>query len=186
MGGLLLGGGVSYFASSRGWASDHVVNYELVTAESKILQVNSQSYPDLFWALKGGSSNYGIVTKYDLEVYPLLDVYAGFIFQDDANIPGLVKAISDFVDPINGGSLDKLGALDSTLTYDARSGTSTGMTSIFYNGTGPSGPAAFANFTKLPATTSTLRPRSFMDSMLETASFGNTPTRYGPLPPFSI
>jgi FAD/FMN-containing dehydrogenase len=169
---------VSFFASSRGWAADHVVNYELVTADSKVLQVNANSYPDLFWALKGGSSNYGIVTKYDLEVYPLLDVYAGFVFQDDANIPDLVKAISDFVDPVNGGALDDLGALDATLTYDAKSGTSSGMTMIFYNGTGPSGPAAFSNFTKLPATTSTLNTRSFTDWISETTSFGNTPTRY--------
>jgi hypothetical protein len=153
------------------------VNYELVTVESRVLQVNAKSYPDLFWALKGGSTNFGIVTKYDLEVYPLLDVYAGFVFQDEANIPGLIDAISSFVDPKNGGALNDLGALDATLTYDAASGTSSGMTMIFYNGSGPAGPATFVNFTKLPSTTSTLAQRGFTNWISETASFGNTKTR---------
>jgi hypothetical protein len=57
-----LGGGISYFSQQRGWAANNIVNYEVVTASSKVIQVNAQSHSDLFWALKGGSNNFGIVT----------------------------------------------------------------------------------------------------------------------------
>jgi hypothetical protein len=59
-----------------------VRNYELVTANGEILNVNYQSYPDLFWALRGGGSNFGIVTRFDYETFPQGDLFAGNIYFD--------------------------------------------------------------------------------------------------------
>ncbi|KAH8879237.1 FAD binding domain protein [Thozetella sp. PMI_491] len=70
VGGLTLGGGISFFSGKYGWACDNVVNYELVTAVGAIIDVNETSYPDLYWALRGGGNNFGIVTRFDLETYP--------------------------------------------------------------------------------------------------------------------
>lgn len=71
VGGYLLGGGMSYIGPLVGWACDNVVEYELVLASGKIVDVNKDSYPDLFPALKGGGNNFGIVTRYALKTFPL-------------------------------------------------------------------------------------------------------------------
>ena len=162
----------------RGWAVNHIVNYELVTADSKILQVNANSHPDLFWALKGGSSNYGIVTRFDLNTFHRSDVYAGFSTQDANNTDHLVQAIADFVDPVHGGILDDKTALDSNLFYSSDTGTITGLSSILYNDSVTTTPAAFVNFTNLPRTSSTIAPRTFSSWLNETLIYGKTPSRY--------
>lgn len=54
---LLLGGGLSYLSSTLGWAANNVVQYEIVTAQGDVLNVNKNQYADLFWALKGSSTN---------------------------------------------------------------------------------------------------------------------------------
>lgn len=74
-----LPGGISFFASARGWACDDIRNYELVTASGDIINVNYESYPDLYWALRGGGTNFGIVTRFDYEAFPQGDVYGGSV-----------------------------------------------------------------------------------------------------------
>lgn len=78
VGGLTLGGGLSFFTSRYGWACDNVNKYEIVLADGSIRHVtyNSQ-YSDLFWALRGGGNNFGIVTRMWLATYPLTDLWAG-------------------------------------------------------------------------------------------------------------
>ncbi|KAG9192583.1 hypothetical protein G6011_11317 [Alternaria panax] len=70
IGGLTTGGGISFFSNEHGWACDNVASYEVVTASGCILQVSQKSYPDLYWALRGGGNNLGIVTRFNLETFP--------------------------------------------------------------------------------------------------------------------
>ncbi|KAF3074195.1 Bifunctional solanapyrone synthase [Trichoderma lentiforme] len=78
VGGLTLGGGMSFFSSQHGWACDNVNNYEVVLADGSIRQVSySSAYSDLYWALRGGGNNFGIVTRFDLAAYPQGDLWAG-------------------------------------------------------------------------------------------------------------
>ncbi|KAH9885516.1 FAD-binding domain-containing protein [Xylariomycetidae sp. FL2044] len=70
VGGLLLGGGISFFSNQHGWACDNVVNYELVTASGEILDVDAVTHPDLYWALRGGGGNFGVVTRFTSRVFP--------------------------------------------------------------------------------------------------------------------
>ncbi|KAL8723704.1 MAG: hypothetical protein Q9181_007213 [Wetmoreana brouardii] len=169
VGGLLLGGGLSYFGSQNGWASDLVLQYELVLANSSIIYVTRQSYPQLFWALKGGSTNFGIVTRYDLKTYPLNDVYAGFVNQDAAHIQPLLDATAQFVAPRTGGSLDPKTAIDVTIFFNATSRLFSTTTSLFYNASVDTVPAAFVNFTKIPTTVpSTVKRRTYVDFETET------------------
>ncbi|KAK7753619.1 hypothetical protein SLS62_004477 [Diatrype stigma] len=69
--GLLLGGGLSFFTGQYGWACDNVVNYEVVLASGEVVDVSadSPSYADLFWALKGGGGNFGVVTRFDVRAF---------------------------------------------------------------------------------------------------------------------
>ncbi|KAI8278121.1 Bifunctional solanapyrone synthase [Colletotrichum sp. SAR 10_98] len=69
--GLLTGNGLSYFLGSRGWSSADVNNFEVVLAGGKIVNANATENTDLWWALKGGSNNFGIVTRFDMNTFPL-------------------------------------------------------------------------------------------------------------------
>ncbi|OOG00783.1 hypothetical protein ASPCADRAFT_511678 [Aspergillus carbonarius ITEM 5010] len=68
--GLLLGGGISFQNSQYGVGAMAVSNYEVVLANSRIINANAHENPDLFWALKGGGSNFGIVTKIEMNTIP--------------------------------------------------------------------------------------------------------------------
>ncbi|KAF2092083.1 FAD-binding domain-containing protein [Saccharata proteae CBS 121410] len=64
------GRGISFFSGLHGWACDNVENYELVTAAGAIINVSQRTHPDLYWALRGGGPNFGIVTRFDYITYP--------------------------------------------------------------------------------------------------------------------
>ncbi|ORX94635.1 hypothetical protein BCR34DRAFT_499113 [Clohesyomyces aquaticus] len=70
VGGLTLGGGVSFFSSMYGLACDNVLSYELVTASGIIINVSQNSFPDIYWALRGGGNNFGIVTQFNVAAIP--------------------------------------------------------------------------------------------------------------------
>ncbi|TKA64294.1 hypothetical protein B0A49_10745, partial [Cryomyces minteri] len=69
VGGLTLGGGISFYSGRFGLVCDNVVNYEVVLPHGKIVNANANSHPDLFLALKGGSNNFGIVTRFDFKTF---------------------------------------------------------------------------------------------------------------------
>ncbi|KAK7460701.1 hypothetical protein VKT23_009418 [Stygiomarasmius scandens] len=77
VGGFFLGGGISLLSFQHGFGCDNIVNYEIVLADGTIVNANGNSHPDLFWAMKLGSTNYGIVTRFDVRMYPLKDVWGG-------------------------------------------------------------------------------------------------------------
>lgn len=71
IGGLTLGGGIGWLMGKYGLALDNLRAVELVTADGKILQVDQQSEPDLFWAIRGGGGNFGIATSFDFDLHPV-------------------------------------------------------------------------------------------------------------------
>jgi FAD/FMN-containing dehydrogenase len=79
MAGLTLGAGFGYICAKFGLAVDNLVGAEVVTADGQVLHVSETEHPDLFWALRGGSGNFGVVTKFELKLYPLEQMLAGFI-----------------------------------------------------------------------------------------------------------
>ncbi|PGH06621.1 hypothetical protein GX51_02248 [Blastomyces parvus] len=70
VGGLSLGGGISFFSGREGFACDNIVNYHVVMADAQLQNVNQTSHPDLYLALRGGGNNFGIVVRFDLDTYP--------------------------------------------------------------------------------------------------------------------
>ncbi|HOC18500.1 MAG TPA: FAD-binding oxidoreductase [Vicinamibacterales bacterium] len=69
--GLTLGGGFGYLTRRWGWTADNVKGFELVTAESRIVRADARENPDLFWALRGGGGNFGVVTGIEYSLYPV-------------------------------------------------------------------------------------------------------------------
>ncbi|KAI9838087.1 MAG: hypothetical protein M1819_006242 [Sarea resinae] len=96
VGGLTLGGGVSFFSNMYGWACDNVINYELVTAGGSIINSNQTSYPDLYWALRGGGNNFGIVTRFDLLTFPQGMMWGGFRFYGSEHAHEVIDAFVGF------------------------------------------------------------------------------------------
>jgi FAD/FMN-containing dehydrogenase len=66
--GLTLGGGFGYLSRRWGWTSDTVISMDLVTADGRIARASEEENPDLFWALRGGGGNFGVVTSIEYEL----------------------------------------------------------------------------------------------------------------------
>ena len=80
--GYSLGGGMGWLARSHGLQTNSLTAIELVTADGELVRTDADNDPELFWALRGGGGNFGIVTALEFRLYPITEVYAGFMIWD--------------------------------------------------------------------------------------------------------
>ncbi|KAF2663237.1 FAD-binding domain-containing protein [Microthyrium microscopicum] len=83
VGGLLTGGGLSFFQPFGGFSCDGILNHEVVLANGSIVNANRNENPDLHRALKGGGNNFGIVTRFDLHMFPKPKLWGGIFLAMD-------------------------------------------------------------------------------------------------------
>ena len=69
--GLTLGGGFGKLGRKHGLSCDNVISAEIVTAEGRLLHISATEHPDLFWAIRGGGGNFGIVTSFEYRLFPV-------------------------------------------------------------------------------------------------------------------
>ncbi|MDA0164076.1 FAD-binding oxidoreductase [Solirubrobacter ginsenosidimutans] len=78
--GYSLGGGIGWLARKHGMQTNAVTAIELITADGRFVRADREHEPDLFWALRGGGGNFGVVTALEFEVFPVRELYAGALF----------------------------------------------------------------------------------------------------------
>ncbi len=96
VGGLTLGGGIGYLSRAFGLACDNVQAAEVVTADGAVVRCDATHDSDLYWAIRGGGGNFGIVTSFEFRMHPLRDIEGGPTFF--APEPGVIDAFSRFMD----------------------------------------------------------------------------------------
>ena len=95
--GLTLGGGVGWLMSRCGLVCDNTLSYDIVLASGELTRANAEENPDLFWALKGGGGNFGVVTSITYRMYPITTVISGMILHPLAHAREVLKFYRDFV-----------------------------------------------------------------------------------------
>jgi hypothetical protein len=108
IGGLTLGGGQSLLSSKYGLACDNVLSMQVVTAEARVLSATESEHPDLFWALRGGSGNFGVVTRFEYRLVPVNRLIAGAVTYPIAKRRDALRFFRDFIasapDELTGGA----------------------------------------------------------------------------------
>ncbi|KAF2688556.1 FAD linked oxidase-like protein [Lentithecium fluviatile CBS 122367] len=137
--GVILGGGFFHFSGEHGLAADNVKNFEVVLADGRIVNANAAENSDLFWALKGGGSNFGIVTKFDLYTIPVHDIWYSVSIYTPDQAYACIDAFTEW---------QKKGSSDLKSTVAMIIGLETITLGLLYSKTSTS-PAAFEPFNKI-------------------------------------
>jgi FAD/FMN-containing dehydrogenase len=97
IGGLTLGGGIGYLCRGYGLSCDNLLSAEVVTADGTVLTADEDDNADLFWALRGGGGNFGVVTRFTYRLHPVDTVYGGPMFFELSDAPALLAFFRDFI-----------------------------------------------------------------------------------------
>ncbi len=97
VGGLTLGGGIGYLARGFGLSLDNLISADVVTADGKFVMADENQNADLFWALRGGGGNFGVVTSFEFRLHPVKDIYGGPMFFELDKARDVLAAYRDYI-----------------------------------------------------------------------------------------
>lgn len=160
--GITLGGGVGYLSRNFGLTIDDVLGAELVTADGALLQVDAESHPDLFWALRGGGGNFGVVTRIRFRLHEVGQVLGGMLV-----LPATRDAITSFVDAALAAP-DELSTIANVMPAwplpmlpEEVHGQLVVMATLVWSGDLSAGEAALAPFRALTPLADLIRPMPY-------------------------
>jgi FAD/FMN-containing dehydrogenase len=94
--GLTLGGGLGWLGGKHGLSCDNLLSADIVTADGEFLTASADQHPDLFWGLRGGGGNYGVVTSFEYRVHPVGPVLAGMVVHPMRRAKEVLRYYCDF------------------------------------------------------------------------------------------
>jgi FAD/FMN-containing dehydrogenase len=97
VGGLTLGGGTGYLTRKHGLTIDNLIEADVVLADGSVVTASERQHSDLFWAIRGGGGNFGVVTSFLFRAHPVKMVYAGPIFWDAVHAKTVMGTYRDFI-----------------------------------------------------------------------------------------
>jgi FAD/FMN-containing dehydrogenase len=131
--GLTLGGGQGWLMGSYGMAVDNLLAAEIVLASGEVATASDHDNPDLFWAIRGGGGNFGVVTSFELQAHPLQSVLSGPVLHVLDAAPSLLSFYRDFCTALP----DALGTQAAFLPAPDGSGTKLCAVAICHCGADP-------------------------------------------------
>ncbi|MGE5376866.1 MAG: FAD-binding oxidoreductase, partial [Bacteroidota bacterium] len=165
IGGITLGGGVGYLVRKYGLTIDDLLAAEVVTADGQILVVDEKNHPDLFWAIRGGGGNFGVVTRFQFRLHEIDSVYGGMLF-----LPATPETVSSFIalaeaapDELS-GIANVMGAPPMPFLPPEYHGKTVVMAMLIYIGDSESGERAIAPFRSIaPPIVDMIKPMRYPD-----------------------
>jgi FAD/FMN-containing dehydrogenase len=150
IGGITLGGGVGYLVRKYGLTIDDLLAAEIVTAGGRLLHVDAESYPDLFWAIRGGGGNFGVATRFQFRLHELDRVVGGLLI-----LPATPAVIASFIAEAEAAP-DELSTIANIMPAPPlpflpteHHGKLVVMATLVYAGAGEAGERAIAPFRAL-------------------------------------
>jgi hypothetical protein len=127
VGGLTLGGGLSFFSPRFGLVCSNIVEYEVVLADGSVVMASTRENPRLWRALKGGSNNFGIVTAFRANAFPSTRMWSGFLYLLPSQASNVLLAFHEYLDQVvsndQGKTYDQFAAGPlACFTYLSKSG----------------------------------------------------------------
>ena len=167
VGGYLLGGGLSFLSTQYGWAANHIVSAEMVLPNGTIITVSNTSNTAVFEAIKGGGSNFGIVTTYVLKTHPIGQIWGGnLVFLGAQKTDGILSAVRNFTEHYDDPKAGIIATSELTL------GNSTDLWILFLFYDGPEPPAGvFDEFLALKPDVNSCKTRSYGDLLKSNNAF---------------
>lgn len=112
VGGLTLGGGLGWLMRKHGLACDNLVSADVVTADGRFLTASADENSDLYWALRGGGGNFGVVTSFEFALHPLEPVIGGIAIYPQARLRELLEFYRDYTAELPDSVTTMAGALN--------------------------------------------------------------------------
>jgi len=128
--GLTLGGGFGWLMGTRGLAADNLVAVEIVTAAGDVLRSDSDRHPDLFWALRGGGGNFGVVTSFEFQLHSIGQVYGGLVVHPFAAATDLLRFCREMMTDVP----DELALMPLLVHAPDGSGVPVAAVAVFHGG----------------------------------------------------
>ena len=97
--GLALTGGIGHLTGLHGMTLDNIMAVEVVTAAGDVVRASTEEEPDLFWALRGGGGNFGVISEFTFRLHEVGPIAGGVLVHDVADAPALLRAFRDMAHP---------------------------------------------------------------------------------------
>ncbi|KAI6614886.1 hypothetical protein MCOR14_011347, partial [Pyricularia oryzae] len=163
VGGLLLNGGNSFYSTTRGFACNGITEFEVILANSSIVNINANENADLYRALKGGLNNFGVVTRFDLNIFKTpATLWGGSAAFPFSASPKIISAMQNFVTVLGNEGRKSDSAIVFWTYTQGETPADPLISSALHNVDGTANAPGLAEFLNIPGSvTSALRTDTF-------------------------